>query len=71
MCLGNISKNFTAKKNEKTESNRYVYHFFVDYKIIDTGNFINIQKYLMKKYGVKLNQCMQLFKKCLLYYQLA
>ena len=52
MCLGNISKVFTAnsmkKKTKKTTGlNIYVYNFSIDYNIIGTSNVINIHKYLM------------------------
>ena len=46
--------------------NEYVYNFSVDYNIIDTSNIINIHKYLMKKHDIK--SCLELLKKCLLYY---
>ena len=36
-----------------SELNGYVYEFCVDYNIIDTSNFIDIQKYLMKKHDIK------------------
>ena len=51
MCLGNVSKDFTAinmKKKKKTRLNGYVYKFSVDYNIIDTSNIIDIHKYFMK-----------------------
>ena len=47
LCLGNISKIFTANKMKKTGLNGYIYEFSVDYNIID------IHKYLMKKYDIK------------------
>ena len=53
LCLGNISKDFTANNMKKTGLNGYVYKFSVDYNIIDTSNIINILKYLMKKHDVK------------------
>ena len=66
MCLGNISKGFTAnnvtwkKKNAKNRI-KYVYKFFVVYNIIDTSNVIDIHKYLMKNHDIK--QCLELSKK--------
>ena len=45
-----------------------MYNFSVDYRVFDTSNIIDIQKYLMKKHDVK---CLELLKKCLLYYSLA
>ena len=50
LCLGNMSKDFTANNIKKTGLNGYVYSFFVDYNNIATCNIINIHKYLMKKY---------------------
>ena len=52
LCLGNISKDFTAINMKKTGINRYVYEFSVDYNIVDTSNIINIHKYLMKKHDI-------------------
>ena len=54
LCLGNISKDFTANNMKKTELNGYVYDFSVDY-VIGTSNIIiiNIHKYLMKKHNIK------------------
>ena len=53
LCLGNISKDFTANNVKKTGLNGYVYEFSVDYNIIDTTNFINIHKNLTKKHDMK------------------
>ena len=49
LCLGNISKDFTANNIKKTGLEGYVYNFSVDYNLIDDSNTINIHKYLMKK----------------------
>ena len=51
--LGNISKDFIVNNIKKTELNRYVYDFSVDYSIINISNIINIHKYLMKKHDMK------------------
>ena len=59
MCLGNVSKDFTAINMEKTGLNGYVYEFSVDYNIIDSTNIIDICKYLMEKHDIIE------FKKCL------
>ena len=59
MCLGNVSKDFTAINMEKTGLNGYVYEFSVDYNIIDSTNIIDIRKYLMEKHDIIE------FKKCL------
>ena len=52
MCLGNVSKDFTAINMEKTGLNGYVYEFSVDYNIIDSTNIIDICKYLMEKHDI-------------------
>ena len=52
LCLGNVSKDFTAINMNKTGLNGYFYEFFVDYNIIGTSNIVDIHKYLMKKHNV-------------------
>ena len=61
--LENVSKDFavnnminkqTKNNKSKTELNRYVYSFSVDYNIIDNSNVTNIHKYLMKKARYKI-----------------
>ena len=49
LCLGNISKDFTANNMKYSRLNGYISEFSVDYNIIDTNNIIGIHKYLMKK----------------------
>ena len=39
---------------KKTGLNGFVYDFSVDYKISDTSDIINVHKYLIKKYKIKL-----------------
>ena len=48
-----LVKDFSVNKTIKPGLNQYVYDFSVDYNIIDTSNIIDIQKYLMKKHGIK------------------
>ena len=48
MCLGNISKDFTANKMKKKPELNGCLNFPVAYKI-DTSNIINIHKYILKK----------------------
>ena len=57
LCLGNISKDFTAINMRKKNPgwNGYIYDFFVDYNIFDTSSIINIQKYLMKKHDKNMS----------------
>ena len=54
MCLGNISGDFLANKMKETGLNGFVYDFYVDYKNSDTSDIINIHKYSIKKYKIKL-----------------
>ena len=54
MCLGNISGDFSANKMKKTGLNGLVYDFSVDYKISDKSDIINIHKYSIKKYKIKI-----------------
>ena len=49
LCLGNISKDFTANNMKYSGLNRYISEFSVDYNIIDANNIIGIHKYMMKK----------------------
>ena len=49
LCLGNISKDFTANNLKYPGLNGYIFEFSVDYNIIDTNNIIGIHKYLIKK----------------------
>ena len=49
LCLGNVSKDFSASKMKKIGSNGYIYDFSVDYDSIDVDDIKDIHKYLMKK----------------------
>ena len=49
LCLGNISKDWSADNMKKTEFNGYVYDFSVDYDAIAVDDIKDIHKYLMKK----------------------
>ena len=53
LCLGNISRDFSANNTEKTGLNGGVDDFSVDYKVFDISEIINIHKYLMKKHDMK------------------
>ena len=66
LWLGNISGDFSANNMDKTELDEYVYDFSVDYRVFDASNIMDIHKYLMKKHDIKW--CLELFKKCLVYY---
>ena len=52
LCLGNISKNWSADNMKKTGFNGYVYDFSVDYDATDVDDIIDIHKYLMKKNNI-------------------
>ena len=49
LCLGNISKDFSADNMKKTGLNEYAYDFSVDYDAIAVDSMLDIHKYLMKK----------------------
>ena len=49
LCLGNISRDFSANNMKKTGLNWCKYDFSVDYRAFDTSNIIDIHKYLLKK----------------------
>ena len=49
LCLGNISKDWSAYNVKKTGLNGYVYDFSVDYDAIAVDDILDIHNYLMKK----------------------
>ena len=49
LCLGNISKDFSASNMKKTAFNGYIYDFSADYDSIGVDDILDIRKYLMKK----------------------
>ena len=49
LCLGNISKDWSAGNMKKTWLKGYVYDFSVDYSAIAISDITDIHKYLMKK----------------------
>ena len=49
LCLGNISKDWSA---DKTGFNGYAYDFSVDYDATDVDDIKDIHKYLMKKNNI-------------------
>ena len=49
LCLGNISKDWSADNMKKTGFSGYVYDFSVDYDATDIDDIVDIHKYLMKK----------------------
>ena len=48
LCLGNISKDWSADNMKKAGFYGYVYDFIVDYDVIDVDDVVGIHKYLMK-----------------------
>ena len=52
LCLGNISKDWSADNLKKTGFNGYVCDFSVDYEATDVDDILDIHKYLMKKNGI-------------------
>ena len=52
LCLGNISKDWSADNMKKTGCTRYVYDFSVDYDAITVDDIKDIHKYLMKKNNI-------------------
>ena len=49
LCLGNISKDWSADNMEKTGFNGYIYDYSVDYDATVVDDIKDIPKYLMKK----------------------
>ena len=49
LCLGNVSKYFSASNLKKTGFNGYIYDFSVDYNSIDVNHIKDIQKYFITK----------------------
>ena len=56
LCLGNISKDWSADNMKKTGLNGYVYEFNVDYRDVNkldiTKNMPIIYRYFILKYGI-------------------
>ena len=54
MYLGDILGDFSANKMKKTGLNGWAYDCSVECKTFDTGDIIDIHKYLMKIHSKKL-----------------
>ena len=52
LCLGNVSKNFSASNKKKTGFNGYIYDFSADYNTIDVNHIKDIHKYQMKRNNI-------------------
>ena len=52
LCLGNISKDWSAGNMKKNGFNGYVYDFSVDYDVTDIDDIKSIHKYLMRKNNI-------------------
>ena len=48
LCLGNISKDWSADNMKKTGFSGYVYNWSVDFNATDVDGIVDIHKYLMK-----------------------
>ena len=49
LCLGNVSKDFSAGSMNKIRFNGHIYNFSVGYDAIAADDTFRIHKYLMKK----------------------
>ena len=49
LCLGNVSKDFSASNMKKTGFNGHTFDFSVIYDAIDVDNILDIHKHLMEK----------------------
>ena len=49
LCLGKNSKDWSVGNMKKTEVNKYVYDFSVDYMAITVDDVLDIHNYLMRK----------------------
>ena len=52
LCLGNVSKDFSADNIKKTRLYGTVYDFKVDYDAISVDDILSIHKYLIKKRNI-------------------
>ena len=52
LCLGNISKDWSADNMKKTGFVGYAYDFSVGYNTTDVDDIVDIHKYLMKKNNI-------------------
>ena len=56
LCLGNISKNWSADNMKKTGLSGFVDEFNVDYRVVNqleiTKNMAIIHRYFMRKYSI-------------------
>ena len=48
LCLGNVSKDFSASNMIKTGFNDHIYDFIFDYDAIDVDDILDIHKYFIK-----------------------
>ena len=52
LCLGNISKDFSADNMKKSGLNGYIYDFSIYYDAIAVDDILDIHKYLMEKNNI-------------------
>ena len=69
LCLGNISKDWSADNMKRAGFNGYVYDFSADYDATDVDDIKDIHKYLMKKKKNTINTYMSKDSICKLTYK--
>ena len=62
LCLRNISKDWTVDNMKKTESNRYVYDFCVDYDAIAVDDILRHSQLFNEKEWHSIIKCLGLLK---------
>ena len=60
MCLGNVSKDFSASNMAKTRFNGHIYDFSVGYDEIAIDDVLDSLKHLMKKNPDSIIKCLGL-----------
>ena len=66
LCLGNISKDWSAHNMKKTRFNDYVYNFSVDYDATDVDDILMTFTNIWWKKWHSVIRCLDLLKKCFL-----
>ena len=62
LCLGNISKDWSADNMKDIRLTKYVYDFSVESDAIAVDDILDIHKYLMKKFNI-VKKCLDWVKK--------
>ena len=66
LCLGNISKDWSADNMKKTGFSGYIQDFSVDDDATDVDGILDVHKYLMKKITQCKGRYLDLLKQCFL-----